>query len=185
MRVLVIYESMYGNTMQVAQSIAAGLRGTSDVRLVPVADAFAESLAGYDLVVVGGPTHAWSLSRAATRQSAVRDAPAKGLQAEPDAGGLGLRDWLDTLSDDVQLGAVFDTRLKAPSVATGRASVRLGRQLRRRGWQLIDPAESFLVTRDNRLIDGELARAQQWGRQLAEHAGRRLADNRRPLGRRR
>jgi hypothetical protein len=35
MRALVVYESMYGNTRAIAASVAAGLRATHEVTLVP------------------------------------------------------------------------------------------------------------------------------------------------------
>ncbi|MDX5309965.1 MAG: flavodoxin domain-containing protein, partial [Rhodococcus sp. (in: high G+C Gram-positive bacteria)] len=56
MRALVVYESMFGNTRHVAEAVARGLG--SAVRTVPVTQAHEENLSDYDLVVVGGPTHA-------------------------------------------------------------------------------------------------------------------------------
>lgn len=42
MRALVVYESMYGNTHAIAIDIAAGLRATHEVTLVPVTRATQE-----------------------------------------------------------------------------------------------------------------------------------------------
>jgi len=39
MRALVVYESMYGNTREIASNIADGLRADFDVTLVSVAEA--------------------------------------------------------------------------------------------------------------------------------------------------
>ena len=58
LRVLVVYESMYGNTHVVASNIADGLRANHEVTLVPVADATADLIGQADLLVVGAPTPA-------------------------------------------------------------------------------------------------------------------------------
>src|SRR6266536_4698634 len=99
MRAVVVYESMYGNTHLIADAIGAALRTAFDVRVVPVSQAKPEVIADADLVVVGGPTHAHGMSRAATRKAAVEAAnkPVSPLRAEPGALGPGLRDWFASL----------------------------------------------------------------------------------------
>jgi menaquinone-dependent protoporphyrinogen IX oxidase len=74
MRALVVYESMYGNTREIASNIADGFRVGYEVTLVPVARATAELVAGADLLVVGAPTHRHGLSSAASRQQAAQAA---------------------------------------------------------------------------------------------------------------
>jgi len=172
MRALVVYESMYGNTHVVAGNIADGLRGTYEVTLVPVAAATADLIAQADLLVVGAPTHMHGLSTASSRQTARKAAakPESGLTLDPDAGGLALRDWLSDLADGHALAAAFDTRLAGVPVLTGRASRGIGRLLRRRGYRLVAPPESFVVTKVNTLVDGEASRARQWGEALAASA---------------
>jgi flavorubredoxin len=59
MKALVVYESMFGNTRQIAEAIAAGLAESVDVAAVEVSEATAEAAEGADLLVAGGPTH-WS-----------------------------------------------------------------------------------------------------------------------------
>ena len=56
MRAVVVSESMYGNTHQVADAIGAGLRTVFDIRAVPVSLADPEVLADAAMVVVGGPS---------------------------------------------------------------------------------------------------------------------------------
>jgi hypothetical protein len=60
MRAVVVYESMYGNTREVASAIGAGLETAFEVSVVPVSEAGPEGLADADLVVVGGPTHMYA-----------------------------------------------------------------------------------------------------------------------------
>ncbi len=174
MRVLVVYESMYGNTHAIAADIAAGLRETHEVIIVPVAMATADLVAGADLLVVGGPTHMHGLSTAVSRQAARKAVakPESGLTLDPDAGGPALRDWLSGLAAafDTRLAAAFDTRLAGAPVLTGRASRGIGRVLNRHGYRLIASPESFLVTKLNTLVDGESSRARRWGETLAASA---------------
>lgn len=172
MRALVIYESMYGNTRVVATNIAAGLRDTYEVTLVSVANATAELVAKADLLVVGAPTHMHGLSTASSREAARKAAakPDSGLTLDPDAGGRALRDWLAGLAVGHGLAAAFDTRLAAAPVLTGRASRGISRLLRRHGYRLVAPPESFVVTKLNTLADGESSRARRWGTALAAAA---------------
>ena len=53
---LVVYESMFGNTQQVATAIADGLRGSFDVTMTEVSAAPKDVTADVELLVVGGPT---------------------------------------------------------------------------------------------------------------------------------
>jgi hypothetical protein len=66
--------------------------------------------------------------------------------------------------------AAFDTRLEGRPVLTGQASKGIARLLRQHGFTLAAKPESFLVTKDSQLRDGEQARAWDWGRQLANNA---------------
>jgi menaquinone-dependent protoporphyrinogen IX oxidase len=172
MRALVVYESMYGNTHVIATNIAAGLRDTHEVTLVPVDRATEALVAEADLLVVGAPTHLHGLSTASSRQAARKaaDKPETGLTLDPDAGGPALRDWLGRLAGKHTLAAAFDTRLAGAPVLTGRASRGISRLLRRHGYHLITPPESFVVTKANTLVDGESSRARRWGEALGAAA---------------
>ena len=169
MRAVVVYESMYGNTHVIADAIGAGLKAAFDVSVVPVSQASPAVLADADLVVVGGPTHAHGMSRAATRQGAVKaaDKPASPLTVEPEALGPGLREWFGSLGRFPVKAAAFDTRVHGPATLTGRASKGVTRLLREHGFDVIAEPESFLVTKQDRLEPQETARAREWGAKLA------------------
>lgn len=173
MRAVIIYESMYGNTRQIAEAIASGFAPDDQVRIVPVVDIDPEAedvTHGADLIIVGAPTHAHSLSRSSTRKAAADAAHKDGadLQLEPGADGPGLRDWFGMVDGLDLPAAAFDTRLDAPPIFTGRASVRIDRLLGHRGAHRVAEPQSFLVTKTNRLCLGECDRAREWGQHLAD-----------------
>ena len=87
MQAFVVYESMFGNTRAIAHAIGAGLADAFDVAVVPVAQADATRIRDADLIVVGGPTHVHSMSRASTRKGAAKQAAGegRGLTLEPGA----------------------------------------------------------------------------------------------------
>lgn len=162
MRALVVYESMFGNTRDVAEAVTRGLASHFLVDCVEVGVA-PTALGELDLVMVGGPTHAFGMTRASTRSDAENQAD------EPlvsPAGGI--REWLDRLSGDLPPAAcTFDTRVHRPRVP-GSAARAAGRVLRRLGVPLVVPSESFWVDGvRGPLIDGELARAEQWAATVA------------------
>jgi hypothetical protein len=160
---LVVYESMFGNTAAIARAIADGLCARLDVEIVEVSKA-PTTLGEIDLVVAGGPTHVFGLSRPSTRRSAGEQAPT-GLVSS----GIGLREWLAPVLDGSgrTLTATFDTRLLRPRLP-GSAARAARRRLRRPGFQHVDRPKSFYVTgMTGPLAEGEIERARQWGEQLA------------------
>ena len=170
MRALVVYESMYGNTHDVARHIADGLRPTFEVTVMPAARTTPEDVAEMDLVVVGSPTHVHGLPRRSTRRAAAEAALQAGgeLELDADAVGRGVREWFDEIGDHQSgLAAAFDTRIDMSKALTGRASRGIERRLRHRGFDVVAESESFLVDKKNRLLAGEEQRAMEWGRTLA------------------
>lgn len=163
---LVVYESMFDNTAHVAEAIAQGLElGGMTVSVVGVAAAPAIDSVDVDLLVVGAPTHAFSLSRQRTREDAVRQG------AEGDRAQAGVREWLaagrPTSGSARRLAAVFDTRVRKVrhlKAAASRARGLLGHL----GFTLVERPKGFLVE-DVRgpLVGGETDRAVSWGLELA------------------
>ncbi len=162
-RALVVYESMFGNSEQVARAVAAGLGEVLPVRQVEVTHAPSD-LGGYAVVVVGGPTHAFSMSRTTTR----RDAREQG--ATHGSVGQGLREWLAALPAQERHPwfASFDTRVTKVRRLPGSAARSAARSARRHGLREVVAPESFFVEDvDGPLADGELERARAWGRAVA------------------
>jgi hypothetical protein len=165
LRALVVYESMFGNTEKVASAVARGLQLEDvDTGLVEVWSAPAQLSPDLDLLVVGGPTHGFSLSRPSTRADAVRQG-ARSTHAD-----LGLREWLDFVT--VEPGhspvvATFDTRVTKVRWLPKAAGPAAARLARRRGLTVVTKPVGFLVD-DIRgpLVEHELERAVDWGRRL-------------------
>ena len=63
MRARVVYESMFGNTQAIAQAVADGLAESMSVDLEEIGSAATDVAADVGLLVVGGPTHAFGMSR--------------------------------------------------------------------------------------------------------------------------
>lgn len=170
MKVAVAYESMFGNTRRIATAVGEGLGEHYEVEVWCVADQKARDLGGVALLVAGGPTHAWGMSRPSTRQAAAKQAadPTHALTLDPGAVGPGLREWLAGVDLTGIAVAAFDTRIAMPVAFTGTAARSIERALRRRGGHVIARRHSFLVTKLNALVDGQLDLARAWGAQLAE-----------------
>jgi hypothetical protein len=164
MKTLVVYESMFGNTEQIARAVAAGLSESVEVQLTEVADAPADPGPDVALIVAGGPTHAFSMSRENTRA----DAMSKGAhEGERD---FGLREWMAALpsGQHTEKIATFDTKIKTMRHLPGSAAKSAAKVAHHHGYEPVSKAESFYVDDvDGPLLDGEIDRARAWGRQLA------------------
>ncbi len=167
-KALVVFESMYGNTAKIAAAIADGLKDNAAVDVLEVGEAPVDFDA-IDLLVVGGPTHAHGLSNAETRHSA-----AERTEDALISSAIGIREWMKRLEAPVPTirAAVFDTRIKGPRFLWGSAARKADDILTERGFALIAPPESFLVTGptgplDDALLTGEIERAREWGVGLA------------------
>ncbi|WP_405166679.1 flavodoxin domain-containing protein [Nocardia sp. NBC_01499] len=160
----VVYESMFGNTAAVAEAIAAGLRTYGTVEVLNVVAAANVSAPTVDLLVVGGPTHAFGLSRQRTRLAAAERTEA------PVMADIGIREWLDAALSvpEGSRAAAFGTKVAKPSWLPGSAARGAGKRLRRLGYELADDPMDFLVDgMTGPLVAGELTRARAWAERLA------------------
>ncbi len=172
MRVVIVYESLFGNTHEVAEAIQDGIRSAmphAQVSCLRAAEANRDAALGADLLVVGGPTHAHGMTSSVTRRMGVKAeerAPARvpGHPAGPGALMPGVREWFHGLPRAAagSLGAAFDTRGEVR--LAGGASKGIARRLRHRGYQLVSPPAGFIVEDvEGPLRPGELERARSWG----------------------
>lgn len=166
MKIVLVYESMYGNTKTIAEAVAEGLRESGELTFGTVDEITPDEVRDAALVVAGGPTHAHGMARANAHADVVKmDRHHKYGPVLP--GTDVLRTWLDRLPESDAKGAAFDTRFNKPAWITGSAAKKIASRLDRKGYPIV-AAESFLVSgMDGPLVDGERDRAVAWGRYLA------------------
>ena len=177
MKSLIVYESMFGNTEHMARMVADGLSGAGGRTVLrDVREVRRDDLIGCDLLVIGAPTHAFSLSRQSTRDDAVRQG------ADAARAGFGVREWLSTLETWFPPGvdrpdvAVFDTRVEKVRRLPGSAAKRAARVVRAQGLELLDSPASFYVSDvKGPVTPGEVDRALEWGTRLFRLAQGRQA----------
>jgi flavorubredoxin len=157
---VVIYTSRYGNTEEIAEAIAHGLRNRGPVQVMSAEEVSRVSMEKADLVVIGGPTEQHGLTESVAH-----------LFDEARSQAL----W-------GKASAAFDTRLRWPRWLSGSAGARIAESLRSSGALVIVPEESFFVKGKAThgetpvLESGEPARATAWARSLAETAAMRATE---------
>jgi flavorubredoxin len=161
MHAIVVYESIWGNTAEIARAIAEGLG--PDVRAYPTDEVPAEELHRADLIVAGSPVFVFGLPTEAIRQRILEDEAF--AKTPPDLSHPSLRTWLDGIAAGRGRSAAFETRIWwSPRGATGTIEKRLAAL----GYPPIAKAAKFVVQdKYGPLRAGELERARKWGRELA------------------
>lgn len=165
MRAMVVYESLFGNTEEIAHAVANGLSRSAAVEIFEVLSAPTKVGADIELLVVGAPTHAFGLSRVSSRNEAAAKV------SRDMSTGFGVREWLEQVEVDAQRtrAAAFGTVVAEPRwvVAMGTAAGAIERRLRRLGLRTATSAQNFKVSgMKGPLLTGEEARAQEWGARL-------------------
>lgn len=156
MKAMVVYDSAYGNTEQIAEAIGKALGASEDVATRRVGEALPGQLAGVDLLIVGSPTQRFSPTGATS-------AFLKGI---PDRGLEGVK------------VAAFDTRFQESEIEKvrilaffvrifGYAAKTIADKLEKRGGDLAIPPEGFYVSdTEGPLLEGELERAAEWAKEI-------------------
>jgi hypothetical protein len=161
MHAVVVFESLWGNTERIGREIAAGI-GEERTDVVDATSAPSVLDEDVDLLVVGGPTHAFSMSTAMTRESAKQ----QGAEHTP---ARGIREWIEAHQSPRRaiLVATFDTRVVSPRLP-GSAARKAMKRLVGLGYQPVAKPETFGVHGySGPVADGELERARRWGMELA------------------
>ena len=154
MNILIIYDSVFGNTSHIAEAIAETLKGHCHVQLTAVDEADRFDLKTMDVLIVGCPTQRHGLTS-------------------------GIRAYLDKIPRGTLEGlmaAAFDTRYRMSVWISGSAAWSIGRHLQRCGASLVLPPESFFVVgREGPLEEGERERAEQWAKLILERLESEIA----------
>lgn len=172
LKVRVVYESIFGNTRDVALAIGKGLGRLANVEVGVTEVGAADPKAKCDLLVVGGPVHAWSMTRGLTRTGAREQAERAGHEVVSH--GIGVREFLDALPEtSTAVAAAFDTAGRTKWFPVGSAARPAARVLDELGYRIVARPEHFYVTEImGPMLDGELVRAEEWGAALARRVAR-------------
>ena len=161
MKAMVVYESHWGNTAAVARAVAEGIGDGTTALSTGEADAAA--VPGLDLLVVGAPVLGFRLSNEQMYKT-MRARPGKG--DPPDLSHPPVGAWLESVPPGAAAVAAFDTRVRGPF---GKAAPAILNALLLSGYRSVAGPEGFLVKGTHGpMREGELDRARDWGRRLAE-----------------
>ncbi|MBC7234314.1 MAG: flavodoxin family protein [Chloroflexi bacterium] len=155
MKVLIIYDSVFGNTEQVARAMGEALRAQAEVDVLRVGDVKPEHLTGLDALLVGSPTRAFRPTPETTKL----------LNGIPREGLKGVK------------VAAFDTRIDPSDIHSpilsffvklfGYAAKPIADKLVKKGGDLAAPPEGFIVKgSEGPWREGELERAAEWAKQI-------------------
>jgi flavodoxin len=159
MKALIIYDSYFGNTEKIAHAVSAGLSESAEVNTVKVGQLSPGHLAGIDLLVVGSPTRGFRPS----------DGIKKYLKGLPAGSLKGMRvAAFDTGFSPQKIKAINNILLTTLVKIFGYASKSMVKTLAGKGGTLACEPEGFFVKEsEGPLEEGELERAEAWGRALA------------------
>ena len=153
MKALVVYDSVFGNTEKIAQAVAKGLR--AETQCLRAGAVSITQLNAVDTIIMGSPTRSFAATPA-------------------------LMSLLEAIPADALTGkkvAAFDTRLLMTGIKGllfkkiidkgGYAAPIIAEKLQSKGTTLALPAEGFFVKgEEGPLVNGELERAEEWGKTL-------------------
>ncbi len=154
---MVVYDSIFGNTEQIAKAIGKALSFEMDVEVLKVNQVKPEQLKGLHLLIVGSPTRAFQPTPAIKKF--LGRLPKNSL-------------------NQVKISA-FDTRISPEDANSavlnvfvklfGYAAKPIADRLEKKGGYLINDPEGFIVKgSEGPLKEGELERAANWARQTLE-----------------
>ena len=146
MKALIVYDSVYGNTEQIARAIGDAI--TDDVKVLRADAVNPSDLESIDLLIVGAPTYGGRATPAAQAfLYMIKGTAIKGISV-----------------------ATFDTRLSARWVKIfGYAAGKIASTLKRKGGNLVLRPEGFFVNgTKGPLKEGELERAAAWAKEITK-----------------
>jgi hypothetical protein len=166
MGTLVIVESHFGNTWTIGEAVASAF---PDATLLRVDNAPKRIDPSVNLLILGAPTHAFTLSSADSRASALERKTA-GAQAARSGGfrasATGLREWIAEASiPSTTKVLTFDTCVAGAGPLFGRAAKKAIKSLAASGVNARYGA-TFWVTGADQLRSEETERAAAWARGL-------------------
>jgi flavodoxin len=150
MKILIIYDSIYGNTEKIAKDVAKTVLKGNKVKTIKVTEFKPGDFKSINWLIIGTPT--------------------QGGQASPKIQEF-VKNIKDSSLKNVDV-SVFDTGipkegqkwfLRTVIQIIGYASPKVARSLQSKGAKLVGEPEIFMVNdREGPLLNGELKRARDW-----------------------
>jgi len=148
MKVLIVYDSVHGNTEKIAMAVAGAI--TDEVKVLRVNEVNPAELESIGLLIVGSPVHAGRPTPAV--KEFLSRIPSNALK------NVGVTSF-DTRFSEKDRGIGVRILLKILGYAAGRIAGRL----EGKGGHLTTPPEGFIVEdTEGPLKEGELERAASW-----------------------
>ena len=152
MKIVVLYDSVFGNTKLVAEAIAESLK-SMDAKAISVTEFKAEDIEGAEAMIIGSPTRAFN----------------------PTPAMNGVLKTLPSLSGKRVM--VFDTRSDKEDLDSkafnffekyfGYAAEKMTKALKKKGAAISSEYAGFFVTdAEGPLKEGELERAKAWAQKI-------------------
>ena len=155
MRAIIVYDSFFGNTEQIARAIGSGLGSQVDVEIFRVSDVKPGELTKVELLIVGSPTRAFRPTVAVN--GLLRKIPADGLRGVKVAA-------FDTGISMDDMGSPI---LRLLARLFGYAAKPISERLKKKGGNVIIPPQGFFVKgTKGPLKEGELERAADWAKRI-------------------
>ena len=147
-KAIVVYDSNYGNTEKIAKALAEGMEEQGvEVDCIKVDEVDVKQLPKYDLLAIGGPTHAFGISK-----------PMKAFLEK--LRGVDVRS---------KKAFAFDTRFKSRWAGSAGKGIESKLKGRRTGMSIVKPHSSAIVTGSKGpLEEGAEETFKQIGAEVAE-----------------
>ena len=150
---MVLFDSLFGNTEKIAESIGKTLANFHNTKVIKVEQLQSNDLEGIYLLIIGSPTHG-------------------GWFTEP------IKKFIVSLPTDLLQSirvATFDTSVPSSNMGFvmnhlaklfGNAAPRIAKRLIKKGATVIDSKIFYVLGKEGPLREGEIERAQEWANQL-------------------
>ena len=155
MKAVVIYDSQFGNTEKIAQTIRDALSDAAETRLMRASSVAPRDLMAADLLVVGSPTQRFHATEPVDRF--LKGASLRGMRVAAFDTRFDMDD-VDSRALRLAVKVAGDSAYAAPRIAA---------VLEKAGATIVAAPEGFIVTdTEGPLREGELERAAEWARGL-------------------
>ena len=155
MKAIVIYDSQFGNTEKIAQTIRDALSDTAETRLMRASSVAPRDLMAADLLVIGSPTQRFHPTEPVDRF--LKGTSLRGMRAAAFDTRFDMDD-VDSRALRLAVKVAGDSAYAAPRIAA---------VLEKAGATMVVAPEGFIVTdTEGPLREGELERAAEWARGL-------------------